>query len=59
MPQVCARRAVLFADLLMQFGRNEKVLAFTEEVTTNCARKQERSDVDPCGAVCPDLPNVL
>jgi len=27
--------------------------------TANCARKQARSDSDPCGAVCPDLLKVL
>jgi hypothetical protein len=47
------------ADLLMRYGRNEKVFAFTEQVTANCARKQARSDNDPCGAVFPDLPKVV
>ena len=47
------------ADLLMRYGRNEKVFAFTEEVTANCTRKQGRSDSDPCGAICPDLPEVV
>ena len=40
------------ADLLMRYGRNEKVFAFTEDVTANCTRKQGRSDSDPCGAIC-------
>jgi hypothetical protein len=47
------------ADLLMRYGRNEKVSAFTDDITANCARKQARSDSDPCGAICPDLPKVL
>ena len=47
------------ADLLMRYGRNEKVFAFTEDVITNCARKQGRSDNDPCGAIFPDLPKAL
>jgi hypothetical protein len=47
------------ADLLMRYGRNEKVFAFTKDVTANCARKQARSDNDPCGAVFPDLPKVV
>jgi len=47
------------ADLLMRYGRNEKVFAFTEDVTANCARKQARDNNDPCGANCRDLPNVL
>jgi len=46
------------ADLLMPYGRNEK-FAFTQEVTPNCARKQARSDSDPCGAIYPDLPKAL
>jgi len=47
------------ADLLMRYGRNEKVFAFTDDVTANCTRRQKRGDNDPCGAICPDLPNVL
>jgi len=47
------------ADLLMRYGRDEKVFVFTKNVTTNCARKQARSDSDPCAAICPDLPKVL
>jgi len=43
------------ADLLMRYGRNEKVFAFTDDVTANCERKQARSDSDPCGAIFPDL----
>ncbi len=47
------------ADLLIRYGRKEKVFAFTEDVTANCTRKQARSDNDPCGAIFPDLPKVL
>ena len=47
------------ADLLMRYGRNEKVLAFTDDVTANCTHKQARSDSDPCAAICPDLPKVI
>jgi hypothetical protein len=47
------------ADLLMRYGRNEKLFAFTADVTANCARKQALSDSDPCGAICPDLPKVV
>src|SRR6266545_1764874 len=38
------------ADLLMRYGRNERVFAFTDDVTANCTRRQARSDNDPCGA---------
>jgi hypothetical protein len=47
------------ADLLMRYGRNEKLFAFMEDVADNCTRKQARSDSDPCGAICPDLPSVM
>jgi len=30
----------------MRYGRNEKVFAFTDDVTANCTRKQARSDSD-------------
>jgi hypothetical protein len=47
------------ADLLMRYGRDEKLVAFTDDVTANCARRQARSDSDPCGAICPDLARVV
>jgi hypothetical protein len=47
------------ADLIARYGRDEKLLAWTDEVTANCARRRARSDSDPCGALCPDLPKVL
>jgi hypothetical protein len=47
------------ADLITRYGRDEKLFAFTADVTANCTRKQARSDSDPCGAVCPDLPKVV
>jgi hypothetical protein len=47
------------ADLITRYGRDEKLFAFTSEITASCARKQARSDSDPCGAICPDLPKVL
>jgi hypothetical protein len=47
------------ADLLMRYGRNEKLFAFMDDVTADCARKQAGSDNDPCGAICPDLPKVV
>jgi hypothetical protein len=45
--------------LITRYGRNEKLFAFSADVTANCTRKQARSDSDPCGANCPDLPKVL
>jgi hypothetical protein len=40
------------ADLLMRYGRNEKLFAFTDDVTANCARRQPRSDNDPRRPIC-------
>ena len=37
------------ADLITRYGRNEKLFAFTNDVTANCTRKHARSD--PCGAI--------
>jgi hypothetical protein len=48
-----------FADLIMRYGKDAKIFAFTDDVTANCTRKQACSDSDPCGAICPDLPKVL
>jgi hypothetical protein len=45
-----------FADLITRY---EKLFAFTDDVTANCTRGQARSDSDPCGAICLDLPRVL
>jgi hypothetical protein len=47
------------ADLIMRYGREEKVFAFTDDMTANCTRRNARSDSDPCGAICPDLPKVM
>jgi hypothetical protein len=41
-----------------RYGRNEKLFALTEDATANCPRKQARSENDPCGAICPDLPSI-
>ena len=56
----CARSGrYRIADLLMRYGRDEKLVAFTDDVTANCVRRQTRSDSDPCGAICPDLERVV
>ena len=47
------------ADLITRYGRDEKLFAFTADVTANCERRHARSDSDPCGAICPDLPKVV
>jgi hypothetical protein len=56
----CGRSArYRLADLISRYGRDEKLFAFTADVTENCAHKQARNDYDPCGAICPDLPTVV
>jgi hypothetical protein len=56
----CDRRGQYqLADPIMRYGRNEKLFVFTADITANCTRKHARSDSDPCGAICPDLPKVL
>jgi hypothetical protein len=47
------------ARLIARYGRDEKLFAWTNEITADCPRKLARSDSDPCGAICPDLPGVL
>jgi len=47
------------ARLIARYGRDEKLFTWTDEITANRPRKQARSDSDPCGAICPDLPKVL
>jgi hypothetical protein len=47
------------ANRIMRYGRDAKIFTLTDDVTANCARKHARSDSDPRGAICPDLPKVL
>jgi hypothetical protein len=42
------------ADVITRYGR-----AFTDDVTATCERRGARSDSDPCGAICPDLPKIV
>ncbi len=58
--QKCGRSGrYRLADLISRYGRDEKLFAFTGDVTANCTRKHARSDSDPCGAICPDLADVV
>jgi hypothetical protein len=59
MPEMRALGRYWLANLITRYGRDEKLFAFIADVRANCARKQARSDSDPCGAMCPDLPKVL
>jgi hypothetical protein len=45
--------------LVAQYGRNEKLFTFIDEIAADCPRKQRLSDYDPCAVRCPDLPKVV
>ena len=47
------------AQLIATYGRNEKLFTWTDELTADCPRKLARNESEPCGAICPDLPNVV
>jgi hypothetical protein len=47
------------ADLIERYGLDEKLFAWINENTANCARRRAHKDSDPCGAICPDLPKVI
>jgi len=42
-----------------QYGLNEKLFTFIDEIAADCPRKEQLSDYDPCAAQCPDLAKVL
>ena len=44
--------------LVGQYGRNEKVFAFLDEIAADCPRNL-KPDYDPCAVQCPDLPKVV
>jgi len=58
-PKCGRKERYRLADLITRYGRDEKLFAFTADVTANCARKHARSHSDPCGAICPGLLKVL
>jgi hypothetical protein len=43
------------ADLITRYGRDEKLFAFTDDVTATCERRRARSDGDQCGAIWPTI----
>jgi len=48
----CGRSGVYrLADLIMRYGRDAKIFAFTDDVTATCERRRAHSDGDPCGAI--------
>jgi hypothetical protein len=49
----------MLARLIAQYGRDEKLFRWTDEITADCPRKLAPSDSDPCGAILPDLPKIV
>jgi len=49
----------MLARLIAQYGRDEKLFRWTDEITADCPRKLASSDSDPCGAILPDLPKIV
>jgi len=47
------------ARLIAKYGLDAKLFVWTDELTADCPRKQARSQIDQCGAICPDLPKVV
>ena len=45
--------------LIVDRGRDAKVIDWLDELTAECPKKIARNMNDPCGAKCPQLPKVL
>ena len=45
--------------LLVERGRDAKVIDWLDEITADCPMKIAHNMNDPCGAKCPQLPKVL
>ena len=56
----CARDGCYgLSRLINQRGRDAKVIDWLDELTAECPKKIARNVNDPCGAQCPQLPQVL
>ena len=56
----CGRGGVYqLQRLILQRGRDAKLIDWLDELTADCPKKIARNMNDPCGARCPDLPKVL
>ena len=42
-----------------QYGRNEKLFTFIDEIAADCPRKQRLSDYDPCARSAPICPRCF
>jgi hypothetical protein len=47
------------AVLIAKYGRDEKLLIWTDELTADCPCKRAGDVNDQCGVCCPDLPKVV
>jgi hypothetical protein len=56
-----ARRSGLYRvdRLILRYGIDAKLFEWTDEITTDCWRKQAKNLNDICSARCPDLPKVV
>lgn len=45
--------------LVQQLGREAKLTDWLANITADCPRKLKGGYGDPCGAHCPELPNVF
>jgi hypothetical protein len=45
--------------LIARYGNDEKLFAWSDEITADCPHKQAKNLNDICGARCPDLPKVV
>ena len=56
----CERAGRYRLDRLIQDrGRDAKLIDWLDEITAEYPRNVAHNMNDPCGAKCPDLPNVL
>ena len=56
----CGRSGQYRVDrLIMRYGIDEKLFAWSDEITADCPRKQAKNLNDICGARCPDLSKVV
>jgi hypothetical protein len=56
----CGRSGQYRVDrLVLRYGIDEKLFAWSEEITADCPRKQAKNLNDQCGARCPDLSKMV
>jgi hypothetical protein len=56
---VTARADIPLRSLVERLGPDAKLTDWLSKITADCPRKRNKSFIDQCGALCPDLPKVL